>query len=98
MLLSGVAGFVKDLVGVAGGQALVPEVNGKAGEIAEFGGEGLCAGGLGAHFTGEVEGIADDDSGDREAPAEARQRAEIFAAVVAALEGQDRLRGQPELI
>jgi hypothetical protein len=34
VLLAGVAGFIEDLVGFAGGEALVPEVDGEAGELA----------------------------------------------------------------
>ena len=47
VLLAGAAGFIEDLVGFAGGQALVPEVNGQAGEVLEFGGKGLGLDGLG---------------------------------------------------
>ena len=51
MLLAGVAGFIENLVGLAGGQPLVPEVNGKAGQRAQLGGKGLDFGSLGANFS-----------------------------------------------
>jgi hypothetical protein len=41
MVLAGVAGFVEDLVSLAGGEALIPEMNGEAGEFSQVGGEGL---------------------------------------------------------
>jgi hypothetical protein len=71
MLLAGVAGFVEDLVGFAGGQALVPEVDGQAGESAQLGGKGLSFNGLGAGFAGQVHGVAHYDADDGEAAAEA---------------------------
>jgi hypothetical protein len=102
VVLAGVAGFVEDLVGFAGGEALVPEVDGEAGELAEFGGKGLIEGGLLAFVAGEVDGIADDDGGDGEAAGEAGERAEVFtgdaAAGALALEGEDGLGGEAELV
>jgi hypothetical protein len=73
-------------------------MNGQAGQFAEFGGEGVDFGGLGAEVAGEMEGIADDDGGDLEAAREAGQRAQVFTAIVAALEGQNRLRRQTEFV
>ncbi len=52
MFLTGVAGFIEDLVGLARGETLVPEVDGKAGEFAEFGGEPLHFLGARAHIPG----------------------------------------------
>ena len=98
MLLAGVSGFVKNLVGLAGGQPLVPEVNGQAGQRAQFGGKGLGFGGLRANVAGEMQGIAHHDARDTEAAAEASQRAEIVAAVVLALQRQNRLRGQAQFV
>ena len=46
MLLAGMAGFVENLVGLASGQPLVPEVDRQAGQCAQFGGKGLGFGGL----------------------------------------------------
>ncbi len=67
MILAGVAGFIKDLVGLVGGQALVPQVNGKAGQRAQIGCEGLRFGRLWAVTSGEVNGIADNDGADTKA-------------------------------
>lgn len=98
MILAGVAGFVKNLVGFARGEPLIPQVNGQAGQLAEFGGKGLGPGGLRACVAGEMDGIADDDTHDIEPAAEARQRAQIVPAVVMALQGQHGLRGQAEFV
>ena len=98
MLLAGVAGFVKNLVGLASGQPLVPQVDGQAGQRAQFGGKGLNLGGLGADVAGKMHRIADHDAHDTKAAAEAGQRAEVVAAVVLALQRQDRLRRQAQLV
>lgn len=39
VLLAGMAGFIEDLMGFSGGEALIPEVDGKAGEFAKLGGK-----------------------------------------------------------
>ena len=98
MLLAGVSGFVEDLVGFAGGEAFVPEVDGQAGELAELGGEGLGFGGAGAWFAGKMEGVADNDARDRVAAGEAGDGAEVFAGVAAAEEGEDGLGGEAKLV
>lgn len=98
VLLAGVAGFVEDLVGFAGGEALVPEVDGQAGELAEFGGKLLDFGGAGAGFAGEMQGVADYDAGDGEAAGEAGDGAQVFAGVAARFEGHDGLGGEAERI
>lgn len=102
VLLAGVAGFVEDLVGFAGSEALVPQVDGQAGEGAKFGGEGLGLGGLGAEVPGEVNGVADDDGDDGETAAEAGNGAEVFSGDAGgwatALEGEDGLGGEAELV
>lgn len=54
MLLAGVAGLIKNLVGLAGGEAFIPKMNGKAGQLAEFGGKGLRLESLWAWFAAEV--------------------------------------------
>lgn len=51
VILAAVAGFIEDLVGLLGGEALVPEVDGETGEVGQLLGEGLGADGLGAVFT-----------------------------------------------
>jgi len=98
MFLAGVAGFVEDMVSLAGGQPLVPEVDGEAGQLAEFGGKGLSFGGLRACIAGEMHGIAYHNAYDAKAPAEARQGAQIVAAVVMPLQRQHRLRGQAQFV
>ncbi len=98
MLLAGVAGLVENLVGLAGGQPLVPEVNGQAGQSAQFGGKGLCFVGLRANVAGKMHGVADHDAYDAKAAAEAGQRTEVVAAIVLALQRQNRLRRQAQLV
>jgi len=73
MLLAGVAGFIENLVGLAGGQPLVPQMNGQTGQSAQFGGIGLNLGGLGADVAGEMHGVADHDAHDAKAAAETGQ-------------------------
>ena len=91
----GVAGFVEDLVGGDGGEALVPEVDGEVGALAEFGGELLDFGGPGGDIAGEVEGVADDYFGDFVPAGEAGEVAEIFASGFA-VEGEEGLGGVAE--
>ena len=98
MLLAGVACFVENLVSFAGGQPLVPEVDGKAGQSAQFGGKGLGFGSLRADVAGEMHRIAHYDAHDAKAAAEAGQRAQVVAAVVLPLQRQNRLRGQAQLV
>ena len=73
VLLPCVAGFVKDLVGVKGGQALIPQVDGQAGQFAQLGSKGLSLGRLRAGFAGEVHRVTHHDAHYAEAPAEPRQ-------------------------
>lgn len=77
-------------------------MDGEAGELAELGGKGLIECGLPAFVAGEVNGIADDDGGDGEAAGEAGERAEVVAGDAAAgalaLEGEDGLGGEAELV
>ena len=98
MLLAGVAGFIENLVGLAGGQPLVPQVDGQAGQRAQFGGKGLDLGGLGTDAAVQMHGIAHHDAHDGEAPAEAGQRTEVVALIALALQRQNRLRCQAQLI
>jgi hypothetical protein len=92
------AGLVEDPVRLAGGQALVPEVDGQPGKFAQLGGKGLGLDGLRTCFAGKVCGIAHDDPRHAKPPAEPRQGAQIFPAAAPALEGQHRLSGQPKLV
>jgi hypothetical protein len=98
MVLPLMAGLIEDLVGFAGGEPLVPEMDGQFGEFAEFGGKGLCFGGLRTRFAGQVQGIADHNACDRISTREPGERAEIFARIAAARERHDGLRGQPQLV
>jgi hypothetical protein len=98
VLLTGVTGLVEDLVSLPGGEALVPHMDGQTGEGAEFGGKGLGFERAGTEVAGEMEGIADHDSHHAEAACEAGQGAEVLAGVVAPLQGENGLRGEPELV
>jgi hypothetical protein len=98
VVLAGAAGFIEELMGFAGGEALVPGVDRQASERAEFGGELLHFLGARAGFAGEMEGVADDNGGDREAAGEAGYRAEIVASVAVDFEGEDGLGGEAEFV
>jgi hypothetical protein len=98
VLFAGVAGLVEDPVRLAGREALVPEMDGKAGESAEFSGQGLGFGGARAFGAGEVQRVADDDAGDGEAAGEASDGTQVFARIAAGFERQDGLSGQTEFI
>lgn len=74
-----------------GGQPLVPQMDGQIGQLAERGGKGLGLGSLRTEFAGEMQRIADDNSGHAEAPRQPRQRAQILAGIVLPLERQHRL-------
>ena len=98
MLLAGVAGLVEDLVGFAGGQAFVVQIDGKASQRAQFSSEGLGFGGLAADVAGEMHGVADYDAHHAEAAAETCEGAQVLTLVVLALQCQDWLGGQPEFV
>jgi len=98
MLLAGVTCFVENLMSLMGGQPLVPQMDWQAGQSAQFGGKGLNLGGLGAYVAGKMHGIAYHDSRDAKAAAEARQRAQVIALIVFALQRQNRLRGQAQFV
>jgi hypothetical protein len=91
VLLSRLPGLVEDLVGFAGGKALVPQVDGQACEGAKLGGEGLVFFGLGAEVAGEVDGVANHDGCHAKTAAEAGDRTEVVPGDAgrwaAALEG-----------
>jgi hypothetical protein len=81
-----------------GGKALVPQVNGQAGERAQFSGEELDLFSLRALLAGEAQRIADDDSGDGVATAEACQGAEVVPPIAMTFQGQDGLRREAQLV
>jgi hypothetical protein len=98
VLLAGVAGLIQNLVGLAGGQPLVPQVDRQASQVAQFRGEGLDFGGLRAQLPGEMHGIADHDARHAKPPRQPGQPAQIISPVVAPLQRHHRLRRQPQLI
>lgn len=98
VLLAGMAGLVKDLVSLVGGEAFVVEMDGQAGKFAECGREGLSLCGLSAFRSVEMKGIADDNAGDAKAAGEASERAQVFARVTPAFERQHRLRSKTQLV
>jgi hypothetical protein len=102
MSLACVAGLVENLVSFAGGEALVPQVDGQPGERAKLGGEGLRFGGLGTDVAGEMDWIANNDAYDAKAAAEASYRAQVFSGNTGRratpLQRQDWLCGKPQLV
>lgn len=98
VLLPRAAGLVENLMRFAAGQALVPEVDGKAGEVSKFGSEGPDFDCSGALLAGEMQGVSDDNAGDGVSPRQPGNRAEIFAGVAACLEGHNRLGREAKLI
>ena len=77
MLLAGMAGFIQNLVGIPRGQALVPQVDGEAGELAEFCGKCLGSSGLRAGFAGQVHRITHYDAGHGKPSSQPREGAEV---------------------
>ena len=98
VFLAGAARMIEDLMGLMAGEALVPEVDGESGEGPEFGGEGLGLLGARAGFSGEVEGVADDDAGDGELAGEAGDGAEVVAGIAADLKGHDGLGSEAQFV
>lgn len=98
MVLAGVAGGIEDLVCRAGGETLIPQVNGECGKGAEFGCKSLGLCGARALIAGKMKGISYHDPRDPEAAGEAGDGAEVFARVAMAVEGEDRLRGEAEFV
>jgi hypothetical protein len=74
MVLAGVAGFVEDLVSLAGRQTLIPQMNGQARQPSKFVGKGLGLLRLRTLLTGKMEWISDHDGGGAEPPRQAPQR------------------------
>jgi hypothetical protein len=73
-------------------------VDGQAGKRAKFGGEGLRFCGLGAELAGEVDGVANYDTDDAKAAAEAGNGTEIISLTVTPFQREDRLGGQAQLV
>ena len=95
---AGVAKCVEMAVGLGGGEALVPEVDGEAEFGAEGFGEVLGAGGLGALVAGHVEGVADDGFGDGGVPAEDAGDGFEVVPEAGAVEGEEGLGGVAEFV
>jgi hypothetical protein len=70
VLLAGVPCLVKDLMGLMGGEALVPKMDGQAAQLAELSGEGLGFDGLGTRVAGKAEGIANHNGDHLKTPGE----------------------------
>jgi hypothetical protein len=98
MVLAGAPRLVQYLVSFAGGQPLIPEMDGEAGEFSQFGREGLGILRAQILFAGKMEGISDHDGGDVEPPGQARQRTHILARISPPQQGQDGLRRQPQFV
>ncbi len=92
-----VTGGLEDGMGLGGGEALVPEMDGErwvagfCNERFELVDEAMDALGLAAGVSGEVERVADDDAGTAMAAGEAEDGA-LVAAGLSAFEGEQRLR------
>ena len=98
VLPAGVACFGEELVGFAGGQALVPQVDGEAGELSQLIREGLRFGGAGACCAGEMGRVADDDAGDSKPPGEACDGAQVVSGAAADFDGHNGLGGESEFV
>lgn len=102
MALPRVARLIEHGVGFVGGEPLIPEMNRKAGQRAELGGEGLDLFCARAETSRQVQRQADDDAGDAVAPAEARNGAQGLALCRSRLamqvKGEDGLSGKAELV
>ena len=90
-------GFAHEAIGLDGGEALIPHVDGELEPGAEFFGEGRNFLGLSGVGAGEAEGESDDDFEDVVAADYFRQLLEV-GALVAALECVDALGGDAERV
>ena len=98
VVLAVVAGFVEYLVGFVGGEAFVPEMDGHAGELAEFDCELTGFEGARTFLTGKMQRVADHDGDGGVAAGKSGNGAEVVAAIAMNFEGEDRLCGEAELI
>ena len=94
---AGAAGCVEIAVGLGGGEAFVPHVDGEAEMFAELGGEGFGFGGLRTAISRRVEGEANDDFCEGAEAEEAVEVAEVVAAAGAG-EGGDGLGDGAEFV
>lgn len=91
------AGSVQMAVGFGGGEALVPEVNGKGEGLAEGLRKCLRFGGHGADVAGHIKRVAEDDGGAVKFAKETTEGPEILLCV-AADEGENGLGCEPQLV
>ena len=84
-------------MGLGGGEALIPQVDGQREGLAKNAGEGLGAEGLGADVSGKVEWVTDDDLRAAEFAKEAAEGSEVLLLILPH-EGEDRLRCEAQLI
>jgi hypothetical protein len=98
MLLTLVAGLIKNLMGLAGGQPLIPQVNGHTGQLSQFGGKVLRFGRSGTLFAGKMERIAYHDPGHAKPPCEPCQGSQIVARIPPPFQSHNGLRRQPEFV
>ncbi len=90
-----VAGFVEDLVGGAGGEALVNQDDRDFGAGLECFGKLVNLEGPGAGVAGKVEGVADEDFSNLMLAEKAEDGAQVFVAVLA-VESKQGLGGVAE--
>lgn len=98
VVLTGVAGFVEELMSLAGGETLVPEMNGKAGELAQLRRKLLRLQGAWASVASELERVANHDTGNGVAACETGDGAQVVAAVAVDFKREDGLDGEAELV
>ena len=98
VFLAGVARFVEELMGFARGEALVPEVDAKTSELAQFGGELLRFDGARARFARKLERVAYHDAGNGVAAGKPGDGTQVVAAVAMNFEGENGLGGEAELV
>ncbi len=92
---SRVAGVVEMTMGLGGGKALVPQVDGEVELFADLFGEGLGLGGLRALIAGHIEGVSDDSLGDGVLAQDAGYGLHVGTAI-GAVKGEEGLRGEAE--
>jgi hypothetical protein len=98
VLLSIMPGLVEDLVGFAGRQSLIPQVNRKPSERAQLRRKRLDFGSPRALFAGKVQRVPDHDAGHSIPPGEAGQGAQVLAGAALSLKRENRLRSQAEFV
>jgi hypothetical protein len=98
VFLAGVAGFVENLVGFAGGEALVPKMDGETAQFAKLVRKNLRFGCLGAGIAGKMDRVSYDNAHDVEPPRQPCERTQVLAGAAFAFERQDRLRGNAQFV